>query len=76
MYSYKVSIDAKVKFQLPKGSLQKKLLILGHCPTNFFKLRGGASRTSHVGRSVGPSVGPSVGRSVRRSVGPSVPGKF
>ena len=36
----------------------------------IFKLRGGASRTSHVGRSVGRSVGPSVGRSVRRSVGP------
>ena len=45
-----------------------------------FKLRGGASRTSHVGRSVGLSVCRSVGRSVRRSVGPSVgrsvPGKF
>ena len=38
----------------------------------IFKLRGGASRTSHVGRSVGPSVGRSVGRSVGPSVGRSV----
>ena len=33
-------------------------------PDLFFKLRVGASRSSHVGRSVGRSVGPSVGRSV------------
>ena len=30
----------------------------------LFKLRGGASRTSHVGRSVGLSVRRSVGRSL------------
>ena len=47
-----------------------KLLPLskGKGKDKIFKLRGGASRTSHVGRSVGPSVGPSVGRSVRRSL--------
>ena len=32
-----------------------------HFQVTIFKLRGGASRTSHVGRSVGRSVGPSVG---------------